>query len=74
MANPQANHQPPPGNSRGHISRYPGLIATRYGDWVRAILILLAWSILLITALGAAYLAIRGLLFVLDLAHRALGI
>ncbi|MBN2560190.1 MAG: hypothetical protein JXQ75_04605 [Phycisphaerae bacterium] len=49
-------------------------IAQAIGDWVRAMLIVVVWAVALAAALAAGYLALRALLYVVDLAHCALNL
>jgi len=44
------------------------------GDLVKSAIVILAWLLALSVALSAMYLAIRALLFLIQLAHEALGL
>ena len=63
--NPVAPPQPTP---------LPQRLATLVGDWVRSLVTVVTWAVVAFTALAAGYLAVRAVLFVIELAHRALGI
>lgn len=52
----------------------PCRIAQRIGDCARAALTIIAWAVVLAGALAAGYMVVRALLFLIELAHRALGL
>ena len=54
--------------------RTPHQLAAEIVSWVKAGITVTAWLILLVVALGAGYLVIRGMFVALKLALQALGI
>ena len=54
--------------------RAPQQLAAEIVSWVKAGITVTAWLILLVVALGAGYLMIRGMLVALKLTLQALGV
>ena len=52
----------------------PGNLAQWYGQWIRTLVICVAWTTTMLAALTAAYLTVRGLLVLVSVTHHALGI
>ena len=48
----------------------PKILAARFGQWTKAIMVMLGWTVAMSTALTVAYLAIRVLLFAIAQAHQ----
>ena len=48
----------------------PITLANHFGEWTKALIRMLGWTIAMVTALSAAYIAIRLLLFEIGQAHQ----
>lgn len=61
-----------PPNQPGQASPTPRRIATAVGDWTRAAITVVGWGLALAAALTLAWVTLKGLLYVVELAQQAL--
>jgi hypothetical protein len=61
---------PPPVPPKTDLRRF----ANRFGDYIRSALVILGWAVVGAAGLGAAWIALRAILWAAGLAQNALGL